>query len=166
MHGLVGTQGFRPRCLGHLVTRGRLPQAERGLQRHDRGLGMRSLWQDPGLVSPCLCSGGLGSRAGRPGSGEDQYKFPNSSHGASRGHTETLVQNQPRGLGALAAADGSQDRHRPDTDMRAPGIVLAGQGPPASPGQELRQEGWPHMLLPGLWQLAGKFGLNMVRGKP
>ncbi|MXQ96942.1 hypothetical protein E5288_WYG017884 [Bos mutus] len=109
---------------------------------------------------------GLGSRAGRPGSGEDQYKFPNSSHGASRGHTETLVQNQPRGLGALAAADGSQDRHRPDTDMRAPGIVLAGQGPPASPGQELRQEGWPRMLLPGLWQLAGKFGLNVVREKP
>lgn len=37
MHGLVGTQGFRPRCPGHLVTRGRLPQAERGLQRHESG---------------------------------------------------------------------------------------------------------------------------------
>ena len=167
MHGLVGTQGFRPRCPGHLVMRGHLPQAERGLQRHDSGAWYAEPVAGPRSGVPlCLCSGGLGSRAGRPGSGEDQYKFPNSSHGASRGHTETLVQNQPRGLGALAAADGSQDRHRPDTDMRAPGIVLAGQGPPASPGQELRQEGWPRMLLPGLWQLAGKFGLNVVREKP
>lgn len=53
---LVGTPGFRPRCLGHLVTRGRLPQAEWGHERHESGglawgaSGRAPVWCPPGSV--------------------------------------------------------------------------------------------------------------------
>ena len=123
MHGLVGTPGFRPRCLGHLVTKGHLPQAERGCQRHESGgLAGGAHGRTPGWCPLCLCSGGLGSRPGRPGSGKDQCESPNSSCGACRGHTETLAQDQPLGLGASAAADGSQDPATDQTQTREPRV--------------------------------------------
>lgn len=140
MHGLVGTPGFRPRCLGHLVTKGHLPQAERGCQRHESGgLAGGGTWQDPRLVSPVSVLRGPGVQAWEARLGQGPVRVSQQLlWGLQRPHGDPGPESAsgPGSIGRCGWV--SRPRHRPDADPGAPGVVLAGQGPPVSPGQELR----------------------------
>lgn len=130
---LVGTPGFRPRCLGHLVTRGRLPQAERGHERHESGglawgaSGRAPVWCPPGSV---LRGPGVQEWEARLGRGP--VRVSQLLSGWQRPHGDPGPE-LALGSGSVGCYGWvSRPRHRPDADLRAPAVVLAAQGLPTS----------------------------------